>query len=284
MTAAVIGIGRTPFTTRADVSAAALAAHAIRAAVDDAGIAWEEVDGVVRFDREALWDYDLPGVMRLPALGYYGAVPDSPGSAPALVRLATMAVTLGLARVVVGYHARAEPRPALPAEVVEVVGIESEPPATQGGCAFVVAAGPRPGRPAVRVLASMQWAIPSAARHVDAWRESRRDQVLHAATRRLFADAGITPASVDLACVYAHPPGLVALALADHGLAGRAGVRVNPHAGGPDAAALDGMDDLLEAVRQLRGDAAAPVPDADIALVAGSPLEPTSSVLLAASR
>jgi hypothetical protein len=99
-----------------------------------------------------------------------------------------------------------------------------------------------------------------------------------------LADAGIEPAAVDLACVYAQPPGLVELALSDHGLLGRGDLRVNPHAGGPDAAALDGMDDLLEAVRQLRGDAAAPVPDADIALVAGSPLEPTSSVLLAASR
>lgn len=284
MTAVVAGIGCTPFTAGADVSAAALAAQAIRAAVDDAGIAWEQVDGVVRFDREALWEYDLPGVMRLPALGYYGAVPDTPGSTPALVRLAAMAVTLGLARVVVGYHARAEPRPALPEEVTDAVGAEGEPAAPQGGCAFVVRAGPDAGESAVRVLGSMQLAIPSAARHLEAWRASRHDGAARGAAERLFAGAGLDPAAVDVACVYAHPPGLVELALADHGLSGRPGLCVNPHAGGPDVGALDGMDDLLEAVRQLRGVATRQAAGARVALVAGSPLEPTSSVLLGAPR
>ena len=280
MTAVIAGIGRTPFTTGADVSATALAAEAIRAAVDDARIAWEHVDGVVRFDRVALWEYDLPGVMRLPALHYYGAVPDAPGSGPALVRLAAMAVTLGLASIVVGYHARAEPRPALPAEVADVVGDEIESPATQGGCAFVVKAD----GPGVRVLGSMQAAIPSAVRHFDAWRASRHAGAVRAAATRLFADAGLTPRSVDVTCVYAHPPGLVELTLADHGLAGLTADQINPHAGSPDAAAVDGLDDLLEAVRQLRGDAANPVAGARFALVAGSPLEPTSSVLLGAPQ
>jgi hypothetical protein len=125
MTAVIAGIGRTRFTTGADVSSTALAAEAIRAAVDDARITWEHVDGVVRFDRVALWEYDLPGVMRLPALHYYGAVPDAPGSGPALVRLAAMAVTLGLASVVVGYHARAEPRSA-PAGELALDGVKVE--------------------------------------------------------------------------------------------------------------------------------------------------------------
>jgi len=45
-------------------------------------------------------------------------------------------------------------------------------------------------------------------------------------------------------------------------------------------AALDGVNDVVEAVRQLRGDAASPVRGARIALAAGSLLEPTSAVLL----
>jgi hypothetical protein len=278
MTAVIAGIGRTRFTTGADVTSTALAAEAIRAAVADARIEWERVDGVVRFDRMALWEYDLPGVMRLPALHYYGAVPDTPGSGPVLVRLAAMAVALDLAHVVVGYHARAEPRPALPLEVQQEIGAGSGPPATQGGCAFVV----RRDGPGVRVLGSMQAAIPSAARHLDAWRASRHGGTIRAAATRLFEEAELTPRSVDVACVYAHPQALVELALADHGLAGLAADRVNPHAGGGDAAALDGIDDLLEAVRQLRGEALNQVPDAGVALVAGSPLEPTSSVLLGA--
>jgi len=111
VTPVVVGIGTTPFTRRTRASAPALAARAIEAAVRDARVGFDEIDGVVRFDRGAAWEYDLPGVMRLRALDYYGAVPDGPGSAPALVRLAAMAVSLGLARVVVGYHARAEARP-----------------------------------------------------------------------------------------------------------------------------------------------------------------------------
>jgi hypothetical protein len=87
----------------------------------------------------------------------------------------------------------------------------------------------------------------------------------------MFDAAGITAADVDVACLYAHPAALVRLTRDDFSLPER--TRVNPHHGGPDAAALDGMDDLLEAVRQVRGGARA-------ALVAGSPLEPTSAVLL----
>jgi acetyl-CoA acetyltransferase len=57
--------------------------------------------------------------------------------------------------------------------------------------------------------------------------------------------------------------------------------RVNPHGGQLAEAALDGVNDVAEAVRQLRGDAASPVRGARVALVTGSLLEPTSAVLLA---
>lgn len=287
MSAGIVGIGRTRFTRDADASAAALAAQAIAAALRDAGRDLEDVDGLVRFDREALWEYDLPGVMRLRSLGYYGAVPDLPGSAPALVRLAALAVGAGLARVVLGYHARAGARPAPAAETLAAADIGAAaahpPAATQGGCAFVVAAlDASPGR-AVHILGSMQAAIPSAARHPEAWRGSRRDGVLRAAARRLLEAAGLGSGDVDVACLYAHPPGLARLAADDFGLAVPS-PRVNPHAGGPDAAALDGADDLLEAVRQIRGESAHQVAGARVALVAGSPLEPTSAVLLGTPR
>lgn len=114
--AVVVGIGRTRYTRKSAASEHALAAQAIVAAVKDAGLALAAIDGVVRFDRDALWEYDLPGVLGLRTLTFYDAVPFSPGSAPALLRLAAMAVTTGLADVVIGYHARnpAE-RPSTPA-------------------------------------------------------------------------------------------------------------------------------------------------------------------------
>ena len=314
MTPVVVGIGTTPFTRRTRASASALAARAIEAAVRDARIGFDEIDGVVRFDRGAAWEYDLPGVMRLRALDYYGAVPDGPGSAPALVRLAAMAVSLGLARVVVGYHARTQARPDA-AEVLHAAALlarRQEPrvaaiasalrraaarnprtlngtmPSAAGGCAFVVSALERPGRPwrkPVRVLGSMQAADPSASRHLVAWLASRREGVLRAAARRLYREARLRPADVDVACLYAAPGVLVLPALGDYGLGdrGAAGLprrpRVNPH-GGQLEASLDGINDVIEAVRQLRGEAASQVRGARIALVAGSPLEPTSAVLL----
>jgi hypothetical protein len=286
MTAAIVGVGRTPFTSGADVSAAALAAHAITQALHDAGVDLADVEGIVRFDRGALWEYDLPGVMRLRALTYYGAVPDCPGSVPALVRLAALAVQAGTARVVLGYHARAEARSAPPADVLAAAGVAVEPldlpAATQGGCAFVVADAARASRPAIGILGSMQVAIPSAERHLEAWRASRRDGTVRTAASRLLADAGVQPSAVDVACLYAHPPALAGLAAADFGL-DAAGRGVNPHAGSVDAGALDGADDLLEAIRQLRGEATRQVAGARVALVAGSPLEPTSAVLLGAA-
>lgn len=102
----IIGIGRTRYTRTTRLSAHALAAQAITAALADAELEPAALDGVVRYDRDALWEYDLPGVMGMRRLTFYNAVPFSPGSAPALVRMASMAIRTGLAEVVVGFHAR----------------------------------------------------------------------------------------------------------------------------------------------------------------------------------
>src|SRR4029077_13918127 len=81
-------------------------------------------------------------------------------------------------------------------------------------------------------------------------------------------------------CLYAQPAALVPLALQDLSLPrGDGRPRVNPHAGLPAAIGLDGVDDVLEAVRQLRGEAVRQVDGARVALVASSPLEPTSAAL-----
>src|SRR5262249_27781280 len=156
---------------------------------------------------------------------------------------------------------------------------------------FVVSALERPGRPwrkPVRVLGSMQAGIPSASRHLEAWLASRRQGAVRAAARRLYREAGVRPAAVGGARRYA-APGAPRLRAPDHSGLGDRGVaglprrpRVNPHGGQLAEAALDGINDLLEAVRQLRGEAASQVRGARVALVAGSPLEPTSAVLLGA--
>lgn len=348
-TPVITGIGRTRFTRGGAVTEAALAARAIVAAIADAGLGIDDVDGVVRFDREALWEFDLPGVARMAGLPYYGAVPFGPGSAPALVRLAAMAVSLGLARVVVGYHARhgadraaiadggyasfglvsaaqaaavvmrrrgvtpavlttvtcalrraAAKNPAallrtpLPAAAHRRSPFVAEPlrradvapPAVGAGAFVVTGADNARGRTPVRVLSSMQVALPCVARHLPEWYARRSEQALARAARRLFRTARLTPSDVDVAYLYADPAGLVPIALEDYGFCARGeaaaylrrrGVRLNPHGGQLAEAALDGINDVLAAVRALRGDG---VRGARTALVAGSPLEPTSAVLL----
>ncbi len=362
MIAAIAGVGQTRFRRAGAISEYALAVEAIRAALRDAGLRIDDVDGVVRFDREAAWEFDLPGVMRVRSLDWYAAVPFGAGGAPALVRLAAMAVTQGLARVVVGWHARhgvardVAPAATSGAEFAVPFGVEgtahaaallarrhgidertlatvgamlrrnaarnpralvrtplavadrrrsplvAEPlrrvdvaPPAVGAGAFVVTDLERAStgrRPPVRVLSSLQLVLPSAARQLaDAVRIDHA-AVLAPHVRRLYRDAGIEPADVDVACLCSETSALVPLALEAWGFCRRrtgaafvAGgglrrPRVDPHGGQLAEASLDGINDVVEAVRQLRGDAANQVRSARLALVAGSLLEPTSAVLL----
>jgi 17-hydroxy-3-oxo-4-pregnene-20-carboxyl-CoA lyase len=324
MTAAVVGVGATPFTRRPRATEAALAARAIVAALKDAGLRPADVDGVVRYDRDALWEYDLPGVRSMAALHFYNALPFAPGSAPALLRMAAMAVEQGLATTVVCWHAarpssppvieaamlarrhgvaeravaavtlahrraaarnpralvrrtltaaarRASPWIAEPLRRVDVATGSS------GACALVVTDAARARRRPVRILASMQAAVPSLARHLPDWLARRPLDEIARAARGMFRAARVAPSAVDVACVGAETSALVPLALAAYGIRT---ARVNPHGGQLCEAALDGVNDVVEAVRQLRGDAASPVRGARTALVAGSIVEPTSGVLL----
>src|SRR5262249_4887839 len=83
-----------------------LAAGAIAAALRDARVPSTAIDGLVRFDRDSLWEYDLPGVAGMRALPFYNAVPFWPGSAPALLRMAAMALDQGLTTTALCYDAR----------------------------------------------------------------------------------------------------------------------------------------------------------------------------------
>jgi acetyl-CoA acetyltransferase len=347
VTAAIAGIGQTRFARRAGTTEAALAAQAIARALADARLRPQDVDGVVRFDREAMWEFDLPGILGMPNLSWYAAVPYGPGSAPALVRLAAMAVEQGLARTVIAYHARNGAERAAAAPPAVLPGVEqmqlpfglatpaqaaalvlrrrvdaaaiaaatraahaaaaknpralvrraldarthtaspcvAEPfrrvdcaePAV-GGCAFVVTArdAARGRHRPARVLATMQAAVPSATRFAGEWVRADAPAVIARAAKAMFRAARLRPAAVDVACLYDDPSGLVPLAQRVFGLKT---ARVNPHGGQLGEAALDGINDVLEAVRQLRGDAARPVRGARVALVAGSLLEPTSAAL-----
>jgi acetyl-CoA acetyltransferase len=363
-TPVIVGIGATRFARRSAASEHTLAVHAIAAALTDAGLGPRDVDGVVRFDREAVWEHDLSAGLGIPRLDFYNAVPFGPGSAPALVRMAAMAIAQDLASVVLGYHARNRP---VAADPVVVGGAQYQVPfgvtsvahevamltrrhmgqhrmpeqalaavtlglrrhaarnpralarapltlaayrrspfvaeplrrvdcagEAAGAGAFVMAslehASRRRHRP-IRVLSSMQLALPSSSQHLTDWYRPGRARALERQARALFRAARVRPADVDVAFFYDAVSPLVLFGLEDFGFCahGRSGAHVlgrglggrrarpvvNPNGGQLGEAHLDGVNNLLAAVRELRG-------GARIALVAGSPLEPTSAVLLGA--
>ena len=96
----------------------------------------------------------------------------------------------------------------------------------------------------------------------------------------MFGAAHVRPGDVGIACLNADASPLVPIAVKLYRVAK---ARVNPHGGQLCEAALDGVNDVAEAVRQMRGDAASPVRGARVALVAGSLVEATSAVLLGRS-
>jgi acetyl-CoA acetyltransferase len=153
-------------------------------------------------------------------------------------------------------------------------------------------------RPApVRVLGSMQALIPAARQQLCDWYHAGRDATMRAGAARLFGEAGIAPGDVDVAFFHDSFTPMAILGLEDYGFCApgeggpfvEAGQIVWPHGtlpvnlnGGQLAEAhLDGVNNLLEAVRQLRGEGRCQVRGAEVALVAGAALEPTGAVLLA---
>lgn len=114
--------------------------------------------------------------------------------------------------------------------------------------------------------------------------------------QRMYDMAGITPADVDVACLYDHFSPLVIMQLEDYGFCpiGEGGpfvaeghtkiggtIPTNTHGGHLSEAYIIGMTHVREAVEQLRGDAVNQVDGAEIALVTGGPAGlPVSGTLL----
>ena len=113
----------------------------------------------------------------------------------------------------------------------------------------------------------------------------------------LYADAGITPADVDVALLYDHFSPMVVMQLEDYGFCKRGeggafvedgnirfkggSIPVNTHGGNLSEAYAVGITHMIEGVQQIRGTAINQVKDAEIALVTGGPAAlPVSGMLL----
>jgi acetyl-CoA acetyltransferase len=104
-TTAVAGIGATEFSKDSGRSELRLAAECVRHALDDAGLAPSDVDGLVTFTMDGNAEIALARELGIPELTFFSRVHYGGGAAAATVQQAAMAVSSGIADVVVAYRA-----------------------------------------------------------------------------------------------------------------------------------------------------------------------------------
>src|SRR5215468_10271982 len=103
--AAIAGIGATEFSKNSGRSELRLAAESVQAALDDAGLAAAEVDGLVTFTMDSNAEIAVARELGIGELTFFSQIGYGGGAACATVHHAAMAVATGAARVVVCYRA-----------------------------------------------------------------------------------------------------------------------------------------------------------------------------------
>lgn len=106
--AAIAGIGATEFSKNSGRSEWQLACECVLAALDDAQIGIEEVDGVSLFTMENNPEIAVARSLGIPQLKFFSRIPHGGGGACAPVQQAALAVAMGVADVVVVYRAMNE--------------------------------------------------------------------------------------------------------------------------------------------------------------------------------
>ncbi|WP_215456809.1 lipid-transfer protein [Streptomyces sp. ATCC 21386] len=103
--AAIVGIGATDFSKDSGRSELRLAVEAVRAALDDAGLAPTDVDGMVTFTMDTSPEITVAQAAGIGELSFFSRVHYGGGAACATVQQAALAVATGVAEVVVCYRA-----------------------------------------------------------------------------------------------------------------------------------------------------------------------------------
>ncbi|MBF6332740.1 lipid-transfer protein [Nocardia transvalensis] len=103
--AAIVGIGATDFSKDSGRSELRLAAEAVTAALDDAGLKPADVDGLTTFTMDTNTQAAVARALDIPNLTFFSNIPFGGGAACATVQQAAMAVATGIADVVVAYRA-----------------------------------------------------------------------------------------------------------------------------------------------------------------------------------
>jgi acetyl-CoA acetyltransferase len=102
---AIVGIGATEFSKDSGRSELRLAAEAVKAALEDAGIAPDEVDGLTTFTMDQNEEIEVARTLGMGELSFFSRIHYGGGAACAVVHQAAMAVASGAADVVVAYRA-----------------------------------------------------------------------------------------------------------------------------------------------------------------------------------
>ncbi len=103
--AAIVGIGATEFSKDSGRSELRLAAEAVRAALEDAGLRPADVDGMVTFTMDTSPEITVAQACGMGELAFFSRVHYGGGAACATVQQAALAVATGVAEVVVCYRA-----------------------------------------------------------------------------------------------------------------------------------------------------------------------------------
>jgi len=103
--AAIVGIGQTEFSKNSGRSELQLAAEAVRAALDDAGLTPADVDGMTTFTLDTTDEIEVARAVGIGDLTFFSRVPHGGGAAVGVIHQAVMAVATGAAEVVVCYRA-----------------------------------------------------------------------------------------------------------------------------------------------------------------------------------
>ena len=102
---AIAGIGATEFSKDSGRSEMQLAVEAIHAALEDAGLAPEDVDGLVSYTVDGNAETEIARNLGIPALTFFSRIGFGGGAAGGVIQQAAMAVATGVARTVVVYRA-----------------------------------------------------------------------------------------------------------------------------------------------------------------------------------
>jgi len=103
--AAIAGIGQTGFSKNSGRSELQLAAEAIKAALDDAGLRPADVDGMTTFTLDSTDEIEVARALGCGDLTFFSRTPHGGGAATGIVHQAVLAVATGTAEVVVCYRA-----------------------------------------------------------------------------------------------------------------------------------------------------------------------------------